>query len=125
MLKLTLHTDDYLSISDNIVIQLSRIAGGHAEVAVHAPRDVPVLRGSVLERLGGERPACLAPPKRKKKYSRDRYFPWNDDRERAVKIMKQVIDRMDENGAGEDAAVLRKQLDRLVPPVWEDEVKNP
>lgn len=123
MLKLTMYPDDYLVINDNIVLHLTRAAGGHADVAIDAPREISIVRGAVLERMGGQRPACLYPPMKKKPhYYRDKYFPWNDDRERAVRVMKQVIDRMDENGASEDAAILRKQLDRIIPPVWEDEI---
>lgn len=119
MLKLTLLPDEYVVINGSIVIQLTRVAGGQAQLAVHAAREIPVVRGTVLERQGGERPACLAPPPKKKaKYSRDRYFPWNDDRERAVRKMKQVIDGLDK----EAADVLRTQLDRIIPAVWEDEV---
>lgn len=123
MLKLTLIPDEYLTINGDIVVQLTRVAGGHAEIAIHAERSVPIVRGEVLERQGGERPACLAPPSRKKtRQYRDQVFRWNDDRERAVRAMKQVMDRLDQNGATEEAAILRTQLDRIIPAVWEDEV---
>lgn len=123
MLKLTLNSGDYLSINDSIVVQLTRVAAGHANVAIHAPREIPVLRGAVLERLGGERPVCLdPPPKKKARYRRDRYFPWNDDREQAVREINSVIDQMAEDGASTQAAILRKQLERIIPPIWEDEI---
>ena len=84
MLKLTLLPDEYLTINGDIVVQLKRVAGGRADVAVDAPREMPVVRGTLLERQGGERPACLAPPARKKgRTYRDQIFRWNDDRERA------------------------------------------
>lgn len=125
MLKLTMCADDYLTINDNIVVHLTRATGNHADVAIHAPREVPILRGAVLERQGGERPACLNPPvKKKPRYYRDRYFRWNDDRERAARAMKQVMERMERNGAGEDAAALREQLNCIIPPFWEDEVAD-
>lgn len=123
MLKLTLLPDEYVVVNDNIVVQLMRVAGGRADLAVEAPREVPIVRGSVLERQGGERPACLgAPPKRKGKVYRDQIFRWNDDRERAVRVMKQVFDRLEQNGAAEEARALRKQLDRIIPAFWEDDL---
>lgn len=123
MLKLTLRPEEYLTINGTIVVQLMRVAGGHADLAIHAGRSVPIVRGEVLERQGGERPACLAPPPKKKARSvRDQYFRWNDDRERAVRAMKQVMDRLERNGSGEEAKILRTQLDRIIPAVWEDEV---
>lgn len=123
MLKLTLHPDEYLVVGGNIVIQLTRVAGGMANLALDAPREVPIVRGAVLERQGGQRPACLgAPPKKKGAYYRDQVFRWNDDRERAVRIMKQVMDRMDPDGGKEEVKLLRKQLDRIVPAFWEEDL---
>ena len=82
MLKLTLLPDEYVTINGDIVVQLCRVAGGRADVAVHADRSVPIVRGTVLERSGGQRPACLAPPApSKSRYYRDQIFRWNDDRE--------------------------------------------
>ena len=123
MLKLTLLPEEYLTINDNVVVQLMRVAGGRADLAIGAPRSFTVVRGTVLERSGGKRPACLAPPSGKKaKAYRDQIFRWNDDRERAVRAMKQVFDRLEQNGAGEEAKILRTQLDRIIPAFWEDDL---
>lgn len=122
MLKLTMYPDDYLTINDNIVLHLTRAAGGHADIAIDAPREIPILRGAVLERLGGQRPACLYPPvKKKPRYYRDKFFPWNDDRERAVRVMKEVMDKLEQNGSAEEANILRQQLEQIIPRFWEDE----
>lgn len=123
MLKLTLLPEEYVIINDNIVVQLIRVAGGRADLALEAPREIPIVRGAVLERQGGERPACLsAPPKRKGRHYRDQIFRWNDDRERAVRIMKRVMDRLEQNGAEDEAKVLRTQLDRIIPAFWEEDL---
>lgn len=123
MLKLSLLPEEYLTINGDIVIQLSRVAGGRAFLAIEADRTVPVIRGEVLERQGGQRPACLAPPSGKAfRHSRDRYFPWNDDRERAVRAMKRVFDRLEAGGCAQEAAVLRTQLDRIIPAFWESDL---
>lgn len=125
MLKLTMVPDEYMTINGNIVVQLSRIAGGRAELAIHADRSVPIIRGAVLERQGGARPECLdAPPPKKARYFRDRFFCWNDDREWAVRTMKRVMDELDKKGASEEADILRKQLDRIIPAFWEEEVPS-
>lgn len=123
MLKLTLLPDEYLTVNGDIVVQLLRVAGGRADVAVEAPREMPIVRGAVLERSGGQRPACLAPPPKKKpRYYRDQVFRWNDDRERAVRAMKRVFDRLEEQGSVEEAKALRTQLDRIIPAFWEDDL---
>ena len=125
MLKLTLLPEEYLTIGDNIVVQLRRAAGGRADLGIAAPRDMNIVRGTVLERNGGQRPACLEPPSGKKTRGyRDQIFRWNDDRERAVRAMKQVFDRLEQSGAKEEAAALRKQLDRIIPAFWEDDLAS-
>ena len=121
MLKLTLLPEEYLTIGETVVVQLMRVAGGHADIAIHADRSVPIVRGRVLERQGGQRPVCLEPPGKKAHSRRDRFFRWNDDRERAVRRMNQVLDRLEQAGSREEAAVLRAQLERIIPAQWEDE----
>ncbi|MCI8910853.1 MAG: carbon storage regulator [Oscillibacter sp.] len=123
MLKLSLLPEEYLTINQDIVVQLTRIAGGRANLAIHAGREVPIVRGTVLERQGGERPACLQPPSGKKaRYYRDQVFRWNDDREKAVRTMKQVLDRLEQKGSTEEAEILRTQLNRIIPAFWEEDL---
>ena len=126
MLKLTLLPEEYLTINDSVVIQLKRVAGGRADLAIDAPREFPILRGTVLEQQGRERPACLLPPSGKKgRYYRDQIFRWNDDREKAVRKMKQTIERLEEKGCGEEAEILRTQLERVIPAFWEEDLAAP
>ena len=50
MLSLQLHSGDYLTIGENVVVQVFSLSGGFVRVAVKAPREVPILRSKVLER---------------------------------------------------------------------------
>ena len=65
MLKLSLTQGEYLTIGDGIVVQLCRTEGGRAYLAVKAPREVPIVRGTVSDRNGAARPEGLmrTPPK--------------------------------------------------------------
>ena len=82
-----------------------------------------MVRGTVLERTGGRRPDCLAPPSGKKaRYYRDQVFRWNDDRERAVRAMERVFSQLDQKGSGEEARALRAQLSRIIPAFWEEDL---
>ena len=65
MLKLSLTPGEYLTIGENVVVQLSRCEGGRAYLAIDAPREIPVVRGAVLEREGGQRPPRLPDAPRK------------------------------------------------------------
>ena len=67
MLSLQLRDGEYLTIGDDIVIQV--FTGATTQVLVQAPKDMTILRGEVLERNGEARPACLysqSPAKMKK-----------------------------------------------------------
>lgn len=123
MLSLSLLPDEYLSINNGqIIVHLIRVAGGCAHLRIKADRSVPIVRGALLEREGAPRPDCLTPPPRKKPgHRRDRLYLWNDDRERAVRAIKQSIDRLEQTGETAEANILRTQLNRLIPSVWEEE----
>ena len=59
MLHLNLGQEEYLTINGNIVIKLRAVEGKHAYLSIDAPREIPVVRGKVLERSGGKRPSCV------------------------------------------------------------------
>ncbi len=61
MLKLSLNSGEYINIGGNIIVQVYRVAGDRTYLAIEAPREVPVVRGSVLEREGEARPKNLLP----------------------------------------------------------------
>lgn len=123
MLSLSLLPDEYLSINNGqIIVHLVRVAGGRAHLRVEADRSVPIVRGALLEREGAARPSCLTPPPRRKPgHRRDRLYLWNDDRERAVQAINQSIERLEQKGDKAEADILRTQLNRLIPTVWEEE----
>ena len=59
MLSLQLKSGEYLTIGDNIVVQVFQQHGSSFRVEVKAPREIPIARGTVLEREGGKRPDGL------------------------------------------------------------------
>ena len=123
MLSLSLLPDEYLSINNGqIIVHRIRVAGGRAHLRIKADRSVPIVRGTLLEREGAPRPDCLTPPPRRKPgHRRDRLYLWNDDRERAVRAIKQSIDRLAQTGETAESDILRTQLNRLIPSVWEEQ----
>lgn len=50
MLSLQLKSGEYLTIGDDIVVQVFEQPGASFLVSVKAPREVPILRGEVRER---------------------------------------------------------------------------
>lgn len=57
MLSLQLKSGEYLTIGDDIVVQVFE-QGGTIRVAVKAPRELPILRGEVHERDGQRPTVC-------------------------------------------------------------------
>ena len=49
-------------------------------------------------------------------------FRWNSEREKAVRRMEQVAERLEKSGSMEEAEILRAQLAQIVPAVWEDDL---
>ena len=67
ILFLQLNNGDYLTIGEDIAIQV--FANSKVRVSVQAPRDLTVLRGEVLERNGQKRPDGLFEPREKRSVS--------------------------------------------------------
>lgn len=66
MLSLQMKSGDYLTIGEDVVVQVFKGTGSQFRVSVKAPRQVPILRGEVRERSGDQRPQGLLehPPKK-------------------------------------------------------------
>ncbi len=64
MLSLHLLSGDYITIGDNIVVQVFQ-TGSSFRVAVDAPKSVPIARGELHEKVAG-RPECIQRAYRKK-----------------------------------------------------------
>lgn len=111
MLCLNLNQGEYMTIGDNVVVQLDRISGDRCKLMVDAPREIPILRGAVLERTGGERPGCIFDTPRWHR----REIPWNRSKDQALTAMRTLLERMD--GEDEDVQTLRRQLEYLFPSV--------
>lgn len=124
MLCITMKRGEYFTVGGDTVILFDQLSGERAHLTIHAPREVPIVRGEALERRGGQRPACLAklPPRKKPKYKPAAAFLWNDGRERAVQALETLAARLEESGGTEEAKLLREQLRQLVPAPWEEEL---
>ena len=59
MLFLQLKSGEYLTIGEDIAVQVFQETGDRIRVAVSAPRDLAILRGEVRERNGAQRPDGL------------------------------------------------------------------
>lgn len=113
MLNLRLKPGEYMTIGGNVVLQYDCTVGDSCKLLVSAPREVPVVRGTVLEKNGEKRPDCIVDRDR----SHKGMIPWNRNKAASLAVMRRLLATMD----GRDARVrdLRKQLDQMFPPVKE------
>lgn len=58
MLSLNMKSGDYFTIGEDIIVQVFRDSSS-MRVSIQAPREIPIVRGAVRERLGEERPQAL------------------------------------------------------------------
>lgn len=110
MLSLQLKTGDYMTIGEEVVVQLDHISGDRCKLMVQAPRDMTILRGEVLERTGGERPECVVDGPRRHRQE----VIWNRGKTQALNSIRLLLDRMD--SADPDVKTLRRQLEFIFPP---------
>ena len=110
MLALQLSTGDYMTIGEEVVVQLNHISGDRCRLMVQAPKDMAILRGEVLERTGGERPECVFDTPRRQRQG----VGWNRGKTQALNSMRQLLSRMD--SGDKDVKALRRQLDVIFPP---------
>lgn len=124
MLCITMRRGQYFTVGGETVILFDQLSGERAHLTIHAPRSVPIVRGEVLERNGGQRPTCLAalPPRKKPRYKPAAAFLWNDGREGAVRALEKLADRLEQNSQQEEAKILRQQISQLTPSPWEEEL---
>lgn len=110
MLSLQLKTGEYMTIGEDVVVQLDHISGDRCKLMVQAPRDMTILRGEVLERTGGERPECVFDGPRRHRQE----VVWNRGKTQALNSIRLLLGRMD--SGDEDVKALRRQLEFIFPP---------
>ncbi len=110
MLCLSLLPGEYLTIGKDIVLQYDRTIGERCRVVVNAPKEVPIMRGELLERTGGERPDCVFDKPRW--YRRE--LSWNRSKAQALAAMRTLLAQMDDSDR--NVQDLRRKLDHIFPP---------
>ncbi len=109
MLCLSLLPGEYVTIGENVVLQYDRTTGDRCRIVLNAPREIPIVRGAVLEREGAERPDCVFDSPRWYK----REVPWDRSKAQALAAMRNLLSKMD--GQDDDVKALQRQLNHMFP----------
>lgn len=84
MLRLTLTTEEYLQLGDNVKIAFLGGTGKHLRIMVDAPKEVNVVRGKYIEKMTTDPeereklPKYYAVPETPEKYKRKKKVVVND-----------------------------------------------
>ena len=108
MLCISLMPGEYFTVGGSTVIQFDRLSGERVHLTIHAPREVQVLRGEVLERNGGKRPDCVMPVS--PRYVRQ--LPWDHGKKKALAELRQTLESMDDTP---ETQAMRESLERIFP----------
>ena len=112
MLLLQLRAGEYMTIGDDVVVQVNDVSGDRCKLMIQAPREIPVIRGELLERAGAQRPECIAETPRQRWSGLS--LSWNRNKTQALTAMRRLLGQMD---SGDDRVKdLCRQLDFLFPP---------
>ena len=126
MLSLQMKSGDYVTIGENVVVQVFRDSGPQFRISIKAPKEIPIMRGAVLERAGQERPDGLHKRGPKKSPSeqirsarkleelakrQEARQKEKETRSRAMAEMDRVLRNMDQNSA--EIRYLRFQLEQM------------
>ncbi|MCI8554049.1 MAG: carbon storage regulator [Clostridiales bacterium] len=133
MLSLQLKSGEYFTIGDDIVVQVFHDSSSF-RVQVKAPRELSILRGSVLERDGEQRPDSVLKKRPVGRYEKQRNArrleeqteknarreaerQLAQERETAVRDTMEellgLLDQVENSSAGRRVRELRSRLDRL------------
>lgn len=109
MLCLSLKPGEYLTIGENVHLQYDCTSGDRCKLLVDAPREVRVMRGTLLERGGESRPSGLSDRPRSHRSG----VSWDRSKAQALAAMRKLLWEMD--GRDDDVKTLRRQLNHMFP----------
>lgn len=110
MLLLNLKYGEYLTIGEDTYIQFFKHSGASFRAAIHAPRDVTILRGTVHERTGDRPEGLQENPAPAQSPSESRYNTRHYEQWRARAKAREAEKRKQ---TAQKAAVLQSLTDRV------------
>lgn len=117
MLTLRLKSGEYLTIGEDIAVQVFRQKGNYFEVAVKAPREVPIFRGEVFEQENA-RPDFLREHRTKTQSERSANIRRKENLARradAAQQLNTILDKLENQNPElmQDIRTMREQVSRL------------
>lgn len=93
MLSLQMKSGDYVTIGNQVVVQVFKESGPQFRISIKAPKEISIVRGKVLERDGEQRPEGLLDRKPKRSPS---------DKQHYAQYLQKVKKRQDAYRSGQE-----------------------
>ena len=116
MLRISMKVGQYFTVGSDTVVQFDHLSGERVHLTINAPREVPILRGEVLERNGGQRPACVL----EKSPQYIRQLRWNHAKKKALLEIRGIAHM----GDTPETQLLQEKLDAIFPQQENKEVSS-
>lgn len=118
MLTLRIKSGEYITIGEDVAVQVFDRPGGSFEVSIKAPREVPIFRSDVFER-SGDRPQGLKeqrvkPPSEKRRdEKRLQALAKREERHAAVAEIGTILDKLEKTSDCAELHQMRRLLERV------------
>ncbi len=119
MLTLRIKSGEYITIGEDVAVQIFDRPGDSFEVSIKAPREVPIFRSDVFERSesrpDGLKDQRVKPPSEKRRdEKRLRALARREERYAAVREMSTILDKLEKIRDCAELHEMRRLLDRVI-----------
>ncbi len=118
MLTLRIKSGEYITIGEDVAVQIFERPGDSFEVSVKAPREVPIFRSELYERTenrpdGLKEQRLKTPSERKKNAKRLQLLAQREECKAAVKELGTILDKLEAKSSFAEFAEMRKLLQKV------------
>ena len=118
MLTLRIKSGEYITIGEDVAVQIFQRPGDSFEVSVKAPREVPIFRSDLYERSenrpdGLKEQRMKTPSERKRDAKRLELLAKREERKAAVQELGTILDKLEKENACAEVSKMRKLLERV------------
>ena len=117
-MTLRIKSGEYITIGEDVAVQIFQRPGDSFEVSVKAPREVPIFRSEVFERSesrpdGLKEQRMKTPSERKRDAKRLELLAKREERTAAVQELDTILDKLEKENTCAEVSKMRKLLERV------------
>lgn len=119
MLTLRIKSGEYITIGEDVAVQIFERPGSNFEVSIKAPREVPIFRSDVFERSearpeGLKEQRMKTPSEKKRDAKRLQALAKREERHAAAAEMGLILDKLEKNNNCAELREMRRLLQQII-----------